>query len=84
MDPRVKPGGDAEVEQLAQIMLRREYLDPELAHDSETRELGARTVEAGGDFKFNCALVVNDFLVRHGLIVPDHPDYVALLRGLHG
>ena len=32
---------------------------------------------------FKCALVVIDFLVRHGLIAPDHPDYVEILRGLH-
>lgn len=38
---------------------------------SETRE-----------FKFNCNLVVIDFLVRHGLIPPDHPDYVAICQGL--
>lgn len=44
----------------------------------------AKTVEAGDDFKFNCALVVIDFLIRHGLIAPDHPDYVALVKGLHG
>ena len=44
----------------------------------------AETVEGGDDFKFNCALVVIDFLIRHGLIAPDHPDYVALVRGLHG
>lgn len=36
------------------------------------------------DFKFNCALVVIDFLVRRGLIPPDHPDYVELLKSLHG
>jgi 8-oxo-dGTP pyrophosphatase MutT (NUDIX family) len=35
------------------------------------------------DFKFNCALVVIDFLIRRGRIAPDHPDYVALVRGLH-
>ncbi|MSO55126.1 MAG: DUF4743 domain-containing protein [Rhodospirillales bacterium] len=34
-------------------------------------------------FKFNCSLVVIDFLIRHGLIEPDHPDYVALIAGLH-
>ncbi len=33
-------------------------------------------------FKFNCNLVVIDFLVRHGLIAPDHPDYVEIVRGL--
>ncbi len=34
------------------------------------------------DFKFNCNLVVIDFLIRHGLIPPDHPDYLALTVGL--
>jgi 8-oxo-dGTP pyrophosphatase MutT (NUDIX family) len=41
------------------------------------------TVRDTDDFKFNCALVVIDFLIRRGLIVPDHPDYVALIKGLH-
>ncbi len=34
------------------------------------------------DFKYNCALVVIDFLIRHGLIPPDHPDYLSLIYGL--
>lgn len=34
-------------------------------------------------FKFNCNLVIIDFLVRHGLIGPDEPDYVAIVQGLH-
>jgi 8-oxo-dGTP pyrophosphatase MutT (NUDIX family) len=34
-------------------------------------------------FKFNCNLVVIDFLVRHGMIGPDAPDYVAIVQGLH-
>lgn len=42
------------------------------------------TVRNTDDFKFNCALVVIDFLIRRGLIAPDHPDYIELLRGLHG
>ncbi len=42
------------------------------------------TVRDSDAFKFNCALVVIDFLVRHGLIPPDHPDYVEIVRGLHG
>ena len=33
-------------------------------------------------FKFNCALVVIDFLVRHGVIGPDDPDYVGIVEGL--
>lgn len=41
------------------------------------------TVRDTDDFKFNCALVVIDFLIRRGRITPDHPDYLALVRGLH-
>ena len=41
------------------------------------------TVRDTDAFKFNCALVVIDFLIRHGIIPPDHPDYLDLLKGLH-
>lgn len=41
------------------------------------------TVRDRFDFKFNCPLVVIDFLVRTGRIEPDHePDYVELMEGL--
>jgi 8-oxo-dGTP pyrophosphatase MutT (NUDIX family) len=33
-------------------------------------------------FKLNCNLVIIDFLVRHGLICQDDPEYVALVQGL--
>ncbi len=33
-------------------------------------------------FKFNCSLVAIDFLIRHGIIAPDHPDYLTLLKAL--
>ncbi|MDP6953992.1 MAG: DUF4743 domain-containing protein [Alphaproteobacteria bacterium] len=36
------------------------------------------------DFKFNCALVLIDFFVRHGLIAADDPDYVEICAGLKG
>ena len=42
------------------------------------------TVRDTDDFKFNCALVVIDFLIRHGFIGPGDPEYVDLLGGLHG
>jgi len=42
----------------------------------------ARIVRETDDFKFNVNLVIIDFLVRRGLIGPDHPDYVEMLRGL--
>jgi hypothetical protein len=40
------------------------------------------SVEHGESFKFNCALVLLDFFVRHGLITPAHPDYLAIISGL--
>jgi len=40
------------------------------------------TVRDTDDFKYNCSLVVIDFLIRHGLIPPDHPDYLDLIYGL--
>ena len=33
------------------------------------------------DFKFNVALVLIDFLIRHGTITADDPDYLALVAG---
>ena len=40
------------------------------------------TVRDSDDFKFNCSLVVIDFLMRHGFIEPDHPEYQHLAHGL--
>ena len=34
------------------------------------------------DFKPNCNLVVLDFLVRHGVVGPDHPEYLEIVGGL--
>ena len=34
------------------------------------------------DFKINCNLVIIDFLIRHGFIGPDEPDYLDLIQGL--
>ena len=45
-------------------------------------ERAARTVAETREFKDNCNLVIIDFLIRHGLIPPDDPDYVALACGL--
>lgn len=35
-------------------------------------------------FKFNSALVVIDFLVRHGFVDPETPGYTDIVAGLHG
>ncbi|MBK1701814.1 DUF4743 domain-containing protein [Thiococcus pfennigii] len=40
------------------------------------------TVRDTDAFKLNCNLVIIDFLIRHGLIGPDEPDYLALVQGL--
>jgi 8-oxo-dGTP pyrophosphatase MutT (NUDIX family) len=42
----------------------------------------AETVERTREFKFNCNLVLIDFFVRHGLVAPEHPDYLAICAGL--
>lgn len=39
-------------------------------------------VDTTFDFKFNCNLVNIDFFIRHGILRPEHPDYLAILRGL--
>ena len=39
-------------------------------------------IASSQQFKSNCALVIIDFLIRHGHIGADHPDYEALARGL--
>lgn len=38
----------------------------------------ARLVNNTNRFKFNCNLVIIDFLIRHGFITPDHPEYQQL------
>ena len=35
------------------------------------------------EFKPNCNLVVLDFLVRHGVVGPEHPEYLEMVGGLH-
>lgn len=42
----------------------------------------AELVRDTTEFKDNCNLVIIDFLIRHGIIKPDQPDYLALLTGL--
>lgn len=41
-----------------------------------------QTLSEGDEFKFNCALVALDFLVRRGAVEADDPDYEALVAGL--
>ena len=42
------------------------------------------TLAKGDDFKFNCALVVIDFLVRWDFITPEDPDYIEIVQGVDG
>lgn len=39
-------------------------------------------VRDSDDFKFNVNLVLIDFFIRHGLLTPETPGYVALCEGL--
>jgi hypothetical protein len=43
-----------------------------------------RLVAETDAFKFNVNLVLIDFAMRHGVITPEHPDYMALVTGLRG
>jgi 8-oxo-dGTP pyrophosphatase MutT (NUDIX family) len=47
-------------------------------------EAVASRVRDTDEFKLNCNLVIIDFLVRHGLIAPEHPDFLDIVGGLHG
>jgi hypothetical protein len=40
------------------------------------------TLANSEDYKFNVALVIVDFLVRHGFVSPDEPDYIDIVNGL--
>ena len=42
----------------------------------------AEIIDNGFEFKFNCNLVIIDFLIRRGFILPDHPQYIELIKGL--
>lgn len=42
----------------------------------------AEIIDRTEAFKLNCNLVVTDFLIRHGYLGPDHPDYLAINQGL--
>ncbi|MCC7275166.1 MAG: DUF4743 domain-containing protein [Alphaproteobacteria bacterium] len=39
-------------------------------------------VRDGDDFKFNVNVTLIDFFVRHGILAPGDPDYLAICRGL--
>ncbi|WP_207479867.1 DUF4743 domain-containing protein [Arenibaculum pallidiluteum] len=42
----------------------------------------ARAVRGTDDFKFNVNLVLIDFMIRHGFLGPEHPEYLDLALGL--
>jgi isopentenyldiphosphate isomerase len=42
----------------------------------------AETVRDTREFKFNCNLVIIDFLLRHGVLPPDDPDYIDICQRL--
>lgn len=42
----------------------------------------AAIVHETDDFKLNCNLVIIDFLIRHGWLDPQTPEYLALVLGL--
>jgi 8-oxo-dGTP pyrophosphatase MutT (NUDIX family) len=62
-----------------------------VANDGEVEEFYRLPIEdvldivarsEGDTYKDNCNLVVLDFMIRHGIISPDTPGYLDLLKGL--
>lgn len=58
--------------------------------DDEVEDFNLYTVEetkqalANGEFKPNCAMVLIDFFIRHGILTPENePDYLMILARLH-
>lgn len=57
--------------------------------DDEVAGFELKTVEEveqamrNGEFKPNCALVLLDFLVRHGFVDADEPGYIEIVARLH-
>ena len=43
----------------------------------------AEIIQTTDKFKFNSALVIIDFLIRHGFIDASHQDYIKIIDGLH-
>ncbi|MDH3739853.1 MAG: DUF4743 domain-containing protein, partial [Alphaproteobacteria bacterium] len=63
-----------------------EPVDQDGEHSSFSRMPAAEALErvaATDDFKFNVNLVIIDFAIRHGILEPEHPEYLKLIRGLH-
>ncbi len=42
----------------------------------------AESLRQTDDWKFNCTLVAIDFMIRHGVLTADDPEYLALQAGL--
>ncbi len=42
-----------------------------------------RLVSETDEFKLNCNLVLIDFFIRHGILNPDHLEYLTVVQGLH-
>ena len=60
-------------------------------HDGEVQafelwelERVMQVVRETAEFKFNCSLVIIDWLIRQGFIGPEDRQYLELLRGLQG
>jgi len=60
-------------------------VDGEMEHFSLMRRgMILNMLRDGFSFKFNVALVLIDFLIRHGFLTPEEePDYADLVTGLH-
>jgi hypothetical protein len=70
------------------LELPRDFIPENTDGEVESFELWSlervmETVRDTDDFKFNCSVVIIDFLIRHGFIEADHPDYIDIIEGMH-
>lgn len=90
-DPRA--GGESglmqpEVEYIYDIKLDASIIPKPC--DDEVEDFRLYTVEelkqalANGEFKPNCAIVLIDFFIRHGILTPENePDYLEIMGRMH-
>lgn len=77
-----------EIEYVYDLELDPSIIPHPVDHEAEDfRLMGMDEVVSrmrNGEFKYNCAGVLIDFFIRHGLLTPeDEPDYIEIMNRLH-
>ena len=78
----VIPGNSGRGYVLRRLIRRGMLFGRALGMETPMLSAVARTVAETQEFMFNTNLVIIDFLIRHGVITPEHADYAAIVKGL--